>query len=396
MKWLAASLAFILVAGIWILFDTAYVPSDLMLDKVEVNNVVKYIEENWGGKLPDSPLKYTIIKNNESLSGAIAHRDTIVDINVDGKVVGKAVFNNNTDELLKAARDRFMAICFTTFALLTAACIFFTIFLKRTILTPFKKLETFAGSVAAGNLELPLDMDRRNRFGAFTESFDLMRVQLAAARENERLANESKKELVASLSHDIKTPIASIKAVSELMIAKGSQSAELHTIISKADQVDLLITNMFHATMEELSQLKVEPKEIESTVLYEVVQNADYNKKVKPFTIPECIVSADRMRLQQVFDNIINNSYKYAGTEIEITAGFEGSYLAVEVKDFGCGVLDEELPLLFEKFFRAGNANDKSGSGLGLFISKYFMNQMHGDIECDNRNGFTVYVFIKI
>lgn len=396
MKWLAALLAVLLFAGIWMAFDTVYAPLDIELDKVEVNNVVKYIEENWGGPLPDSPLKYTVIKNGESLADAITHRDTIIDIVVDGQVMGKAVFFNNTDELIHSVKNGLIIICLITFALLSAACIFFALFLKKTILTPFKRLEIFAGSVASGNLEFPLDMDRRNRFGAFTESFDIMREQLAISRENERIANQSKKELVASLSHDIKTPIASIKAVSELMIAKGLQSADLQTIINKADQIDLLITNMFHATMEELSQLKVEPKEIGSTALYGIVQNADYNKKVQPFTIPECIINADIVRLQQVFDNIINNAYKYADTKIEITARFEGGCLAVNVKDFGDGVSNEELPLLFEKFYRAGNAKGKNGSGLGLFISKYFMEKMNGDITCDNKNGFIVGVLLKI
>ena len=92
-----------------------------------------------------------------------------------------------------------------------------------TVFKPFKKLQSFAVNVARGNLDIPLKMDKNNPFGAFTESFDIMREELAAARQSEYAANRSKKELVASLSHDIKTPVASIKAVSELMLMRADR-----------------------------------------------------------------------------------------------------------------------------------------------------------------------------
>lgn len=102
-------------------------------------------------------------------------------------------------------------------------------------------------------MEVPLNMNKNNPFGVFTESFDIMREQLAAARKSEYEANRSKKELVASLSHDIKTPVASIKAVSELMLLRAMDAKDirqLNMINAKAEQIDLMITDMFHATLE--------------------------------------------------------------------------------------------------------------------------------------------------
>ena len=79
-------------------------------------------------------------------------------------------------------------------------------------------------------------------------------------------------------------------------------------------------------------------------------------------------------------DNIIGNSYKYADTDIEVSGRFDGDCLAVTVRDFGPGVASEELSLLCEKFYRAGNATGKSGSGLGLYLSRYFIEQMGGTL----------------
>lgn len=261
------------------------------------------------------------------------------------------------------------------------------------ILSPFRKLQGFARSIADGNLDIPLAMDKNNNFGAFTESFDIMREEL-------RKANHSKKELVASLSHDIKTPISSIKAVTELMLVKTTDEKELarlNTITAKAEQVNALITNMFHATLEELEVLHVAPKEASSAEITKLIANADYQGQATVSEIPTCLVVADLLRLQQVFDNVISNSYKYANTSIMVSITFENQYLVIDIQDFGTGVADEDLTRLFDKFYRGGNKDKVGGQGLGLFISKYFMTQMHGDILCENRQGgFAVKVFVKL
>jgi len=251
-------------------------------------------------------------------------------------------------------------------------------------------LERFAAKVAVGDLDAPLEMDRENRFGAFTESFDIMREELAQARENERLANISKKELVASLSHDIKTPVASIKIIAELYQAKHGTVKEINTIIDKADQIDLLVSNMFSATLEELTQLKVVPTDVSTKELTKEILAADFKQKVRPFTLPECVLTVDILRFRQVMDNIIGNSYKYADTEIEVAGAFFINDFVLTVRDFGPGVNDDEISLLSEKFYRAGNAVSKSGTGLGLYLAAYFVAEMGGALTVENRGGLCV------
>ena len=276
------------------------------------------------------------------------------------------------------------------------------IYCERNILKPFRKLQSFAKRIAAGNLDVPLEMDRNNLFGAFTESFDLMREELNKARENELKADRSKKELVASLSHDIKTPVASIKAVTELMLVTVKDEREkkhLETISVKAEQINSLITNMFHATLEELHELNVNVAEVHSTLIPDLIKSADYLNRAGDFTVPSCIVLTDPLRLQQIFDNIIGNSYKYAGTDIQIRADFDEAerYVIIDIMDFGTGVPQEELPFLAGKFYRGKNSAAKSGYGLGLYISKYLMEQMSGELKFDNRaDGFTVRIMLRL
>jgi signal transduction histidine kinase len=167
----------------------------------------------------------------------------------------------------------------------------------------------------------------------------------------------------------------------------------LEIINSKADQINILITNMFNATLEELQELKVTVTEQSSQILYDLIKNADYNNLVNIMGIPECIVLADVLKLAQVVDNIISNSYKYAGTSIHVSAIIQGKYLEIAFKDFGMGVPNDEISLIFNKFYRAENSAGKSGTGLGLYISKYLMDKMSGGIYCKNTgDGFIVTI----
>jgi len=274
------------------------------------------------------------------------------------------------------------------------------LYYHRRVIKPFRKLENFAQNVAVGRLDAPLEMDKDNLFGAFTESFDLMREELRIAKENEIKASKSKKELVASLVHDINTPVASVRSAMDILRLKADDETQIKILDAankKLEQIDELITNLFHSTLEELQKLKVATSEIGSVDVYEIITQADFEGRCRGFSIPNCIIIADPMRLQQVFDNIIKNSYKYADTDIFINAHIEEEYLFVEVCDFGLGVLEKELPLITAKFYRGKNTEKTDGYGLGLYLSKYFMEQMAGGLYPENlENGFMVVIMLRL
>lgn len=403
------------------------------LDIVAVNDIAKTMEEQWdfmnlhiGYSKSDNNTIYSLLKDmgsnyemdfslidlednllfatsegiTKNLNEAIKHRDTIVDIKYKDKITGKLIIYNEAGKILEESRNNLIIVSIGCCLLLFLWGIIYIIYMNKAVVKPFSHLKEFASSVAAGNLDMPLDMDRNNLFGPFSESFDIMREELNKSRENERRTNNSKKELVASLSHDIKTPVASIKAVSELMHIKATdekQKRQIETIVNKADQIDLLISNMFSSTMEELKELKVEVKEEESTILQDMIYKADYEKRVKVSPINPCIIKCDKLRLQQVFDNIISNSYKYAGTDIFINNEIKGHELYITIKDFGDGVDKEQLPLLFEKYHRGDNAKGKNGSGLGLYLSRYFVEKMQGSISGKNlEDGFMITIILSL
>ena len=266
---------------------------------------------------------------------------------------------------------------------------------------PFSDLKVFAEHVSKGNLDVPLKMRKRNYFGAFTESFDRMREELKRASDRENEANRSKKELVAELSHDIKTPVATIKATCEVMEVKYKDPdvlEKVEVIKAKANSVDQLIDNMFKATLEDLEELKVEPAEESSRILSDMISELRFYGTVETKSeVPECLILADKLRLEQVIDNIAGNSFKYAGTPLEIEFSSQDGEVHVLFMDRGPGVPEEEISLLTSKFYRGSVSSGKDGSGLGLYLASIFMERMGGGLEVRNRDGggFVVEIVLK-
>ena len=268
------------------------------------------------------------------------------------------------------------------------------------MITPFKKLSSFASRVAEGNLDLPLEMDKGHVFGEFTESFDLMRSELKKARIAEKKASDDKKEMVAKLSHDIKTPVASIKSTSEIgmAITKEERTKEMFGVINdKTDQIKALVDNLFTSSVQDITEIEVNPGQQPSEIITTLIKNSDYLNRTGAYEIPECSVYFDKLRLQQVFDNIFMNSYKYADTDMSVASEISGDYLVIRISDKGPGVKEEEIPLLKEKYKRGSNTNEKDGAGLGLFLANYFMEKMDGQLGLSNKEpGFEVSVYLRI
>lgn len=387
-------------------------------DRVAINTIVKLTEKNWDKLDPklyeESPYDFAIIDAFGSLkyqtsdavsltmNEAINHRDTVVDVMVQDKMVGKVIINNDYRTMFIHMKRQMIQVSGLLLLLFTILGILYIWYLNRSILRPFHKMQLFAKHIARGDFEVPLAMDRNHLFGAFTESFDMMREELAAAKYSEYLANKSKKELVASLSHDIKTPVASMKAITELMLLSTQDEKtirQLSTLYTKADQIDRLVTDMFHSTLEELNELKVILTEEHSHLLTQMIHDVNFYERISVTAVPDCILIVDPLRVQQVIDNVINNSFKYAypDSPINITFEIKDFYLEVDIQDQGPGIPEEELPLIFNKFFRGAEAMHQNGAGLGLYISRYMMQKMNGDIICSNwQNGCNVKLLIPL
>ena len=280
-----------------------------------------------------------------------------------------------------------------------------------TVAKPIREFEGFAGEVAKGNLEVQLPRRRLNLFGNFTESFDLMREELRDSREREVRANKAMREMAAGLSHDIKTPVSTIRAACEVLEAKYPEQEDLQQKVSvisaKTNTINELVNNLFHTTLEELEELPVTTSEVSAARIEGFF--ADMNQQgdiLFDNHIPECLVCMDPIRMEQAVDNVVSNSRKYAGTDIHVSfdevesaggeAGNSPRFIRITVRDAGPGVPEEELAQITGKYFRGSNAAGQVGYGLGMYLVRWYMEKQGGGLEYYNDNGFVVELLVKM
>lgn len=273
------------------------------------------------------------------------------------------------------------------------------------ILRPFEKLKSFAEKISQGNFDISLDYERSNYFGEFTWAFDSMRREIKKARSCEREAIENNKTVIATLSHDIKTPVASIRAYAEGLEANLEGTPEkrekyISVIMKKCDELSRLTNDLFLHSLSDMDKLKVNPENleicgfIENAVSELTAEHNDVHFQKPDFS---AVVNADKNRLVQITENLIVNARKYAKTDIDVFITQSDSSVQIHFRDFGTGIPDEDMPFIFGKFYRGKNCQNEQGSGLGLYIVKYITEQMHGEILlCNHSNGLEATVILPV
>lgn len=417
-------------------------------DIAEYNDKLIGMEEEYlrGVSAEELEKRYgcRIIFSKNFVDGELSayYRDNalVIDFAPGGEYLGKVVWDD-TKSAYNSARKKNLIVMITVWGVITLCGIILIVILYFAMIRPVKELNRFSTEIARGNLDTPIPIRKSSISEGFTESFDLMREELKASREREILADKAKKEMVADLSHDIKTPAATIQATCEVLEMKvrrklgeeqngptaGSSGTDasgeigsgrsnsaitvsrdeledviekVQSISAKTETINSIMGNVFHASMEELDRLEVAQVE-ESTELIENYFRSlkDYGTIILDNEIPKCLVYMDRLRMEQVIDNVIGNSHKYAGTDIHVSFDeLEGSgkkYIRVRVCDNGPGVDEDDLPLITEKYFRGKAAKNQSGYGIGMHLVKSYMEKMGGGMEYYNDNGFVVELLLK-
>lgn len=267
-----------------------------------------------------------------------------------------------------------------------------SLYIYLAIIRPFNKMQVFANQIARGDFDVPLNYERTNYFGSFTWAFDSMRREITKSRACEREAIVNNKTVIATLSHDIKTPISSIRAYAEGLEANMDNSPEkrrkyLSVIMRKCDEVSKLTNDLFLHSISDLEKLKMVPERFEicGFVMEALAElSAEHNDIVFEKPCFSADVMADKKRLLQLIENIINNARKYAKTEINARLEMEDGCVRLCLRDHGNGIPDEDMPFIFEKFYRGHNSGDEQGSGLGLYIVKYIADKMNGKVALRN------------
>lgn len=212
---------------------------------------------------------------------------------------------------------------------------------------------------------------------------------------------EMKGNFLSLMSHDLKTPVARIQGLAEMVMRQGgllpAQEDEIRQIISSTENLDKFISKILNLTKVESNEIKLNKKSKDiNKIIEQCVQKLEFQARAKDIGVelslePLFPIQVDASLLIQVFTNIIDNAIKYSpsGAKVFIRSRESNDSIEITIEDTGNGLDEYEQQQLFTKFFR-GHAipgDDVKGSGLGLYLSKYFIELHQGTIEASSEKG---------
>ena len=312
----------------------------------------------------------------------------------------KAIVNNSLNKVI------LLSVIITIIYLFS---IFKIIMVDRNIIKPIERISKITKQIATGYIG-EINLQYKNGYVKdFIWSLDMLREQLSYEKNKNSELEKQRKTLVAGLSHDIKTPLSSVKNYT-IALKEGVYESEedrnnaLDVILEKTDIIDRLTKELLETSAHAMGEIVVNTKD---TYLFDVHKHLNriihqkidllHIKYTEPKIDENILIEVDLNRLSEVFDNIIENALKYGDMqELSVDYSTEDNYKLITISNTGCQIPESEIKHIFTSYYRGSNVSDKPGYGLGLYISKQIMKNMNGDIFAMNTDvGVSFVIVIK-
>lgn len=288
---------------------------------------------------------------------------------------------------------------------------FLTKFVLRRIERPLDILADGVTRIRDGELGHRIDYAEEDEFSPVCAAFNEMAERLRASVDEARRHEEGRRELTAGISHDLRSPLTSIRAYVEGLLDGVAQTPEarkryLLTIRDKAEDMNRLVSQMFLFSKMELEDypMRVEAVQLDKELALFLKETApDYERRGLSVVseLHEAAAMADVVELRRALSNIMDNSVKYSNSHnpsMRITLSRADGFCRLTLADDGPGVAREALPKLFDLFYRSdpSRRNPNGGSGLGLSIAARAVRRMGGAIEAENGAEGGLIIVIKL
>ena len=388
---------------------------------VRKNDTIAYIgteaskAEKVISQLPEYGAAETTSENGMYLGGKAQALLTQIDFQYSDGSEGSAFIVTNVGSLIPEVKNLFVEIIVCIFLVLVFTACVLIIWIYRSVMGPVGKMREATKSIKEGNLDFELPVETDDELGQLCGDLEDMRKRLKNTAEEKLKFDKENKELISNISHDLKTPVTTIKGYAEGIMDGVADTPDkvakyVRTIYNKASEMDVLINELtlyskidtnripynftilsvndyFNDCSEDLS-LDLEAKNVEF----------GYFNYVEP----KVKVIADPEQIKRVVHNIVNNSVKYMDKDkpkINLRVKDVGDFVQVEIEDNGKGIASKDLPNVFERFYRtdASRNSSKGGSGIGLSIVKKIIEEHGGKIWATSREhtGTTMYFVLR-
>lgn len=288
----------------------------------------------------------------------------------------------------------------------------FTRWLTWKIMKPLDELGQGARRIRENDLSKRINYRGDTEFEEICDAFNAMQVHLREEQETNRKYEKARTEMIAGISHDLRTPLTairgSIKGILDGVVQdEDRQKKFLETAYRRTGDMDVLLNQLFYLSKLETGNMPLHMTETNlSAWLTEYLKGKemilDTDELSFQQSIPETpeMISMDPEALQRILDNLIENSRKYSGASplrIEVSLQSKVDGAIITLTDNGNGVPEEKLPRIFDEFYRGDESrNRREGSGLGLYIVRNLMESMGGKVWAENNSGLAVHLEFPI
>ena len=292
-----------------------------------------------------------------------------------------------------------------------------SLLLARRMATPILALERAAARIGSGQLDQRIEVKGRDELAALSETFNKMAAELRESysgleeKVTERTrelaetsraleaASRHKSAFVANMSHELRTPLNAIIGFSEVLLDRmfgdlnEKQEEYLKDVLTSGQHLLALINDILDLSKVEAGRMDIDvssfslPAALESSVSLmrerAMRSNIDLQLKVEPGV---GVIDADERRVKQVLFNLITNALKFtpAGGHVTVTAGADENQVRVAVSDDGVGIAEQDQARIFQEFEQAGSGGAQEGTGLGLALSRRFVEMLGGQLRLES------------
>ncbi|GHO83566.1 sensor histidine kinase [Dictyobacter formicarum] len=307
----------------------------------------------------------------------------------------------------------FMCTVFTVACVLPPSILSSYIFTRR-ITRRIEQLAQATSMLRGGNYSIRVNVEGEDEiahlqadFNAMASALERTMLELKEERDNVQTLLNARRELIASVSHELRTPVATVRSYLESSLANWQQDQppatlkqDMQTIEQQTIRLQSLINDLFMLSRAEVGRLEMrcEPTNIELLVTRVVEMIApiawrgsrvEVVAEVAPISPAFPYALVDRDRLEQILHNLIHNGIRHTspGGIIAVAAHANAQQVILQVKDTGEGIAPEDITKIWDRFYRASNAQYGSGTGLGLAIVKELSEAMGGSVAVESVPG---------
>lgn len=304
------------------------------------------------------------------------------------------------NKMVIAQSSGFLIILITLCASLLGIMV--NLILMRPTIKSLERLRKQARDISKNNFSTMDEIVAPSEFKELSQDFNAMSAKLKETFKSLKDSENEKDEIIAQLSHDIKTPITSIKATVEGIldgiIAPEEISDYLGTIDRQTDRLNNLVEELSYLSLNQVNKVETEQETIfldqlliETMSEFQLTLEREKRKVAIDVTPTGAKIISDRDKLSRIVYNLINNALKYSqeGTPLKVSARFESNEVTISVTDSGLGISTEELQNIFRRLYRVeGSRNmNTGGHGLGLYIAQELAHQLNGEILVKSEYG---------